>query len=414
VAIAEGRARAYAIGVGRAPGSMKKVALLIETSNAYARGLLRGIVAYIREHRPWSLYLAEHGRGDHPPKWLRGWRGDGIIARIETPAMANALRPMKVPVVDVSAARLIPSLPWFETDDPAFSQAAFEHLRERGFTRFGYCGDPRFNWSRWREEHFRRAAEVEGAQYFAYRPARRFPRDDAAQVEDIARWLRKLPRPIGIMACYDLRGQQVLDACRRCAIAVPDEVAVIGVDNDELLCELSHPPLTSVIPNTYHTGYGAAALLDELMSGKRLRAETHLVPPVGIATRQSTDVVAIEDRPVAMAMRHIREHACDGINVRDVLRAAPQSRRRLEGAFRRLFGRTPHEEILRLQLDRVKQLLVESDLALTEVAERAGFAHVEYLSVVFKKRFGMPPSRYRERNRPGRSGRGLYALGDGP
>ena len=115
---------------------MKQVALLIETSNAYARGLLRGIVAYIREHRPWSLYLAEHSRGDQPPSWLRGWRGDGIIARIETPAMAKALRPLKIPIVDVSAARLIPSLPWFETDDAAFAQAAFEHLRERGFKRF--------------------------------------------------------------------------------------------------------------------------------------------------------------------------------------------------------------------------------------------------------------------------------------
>jgi len=392
--------------VARTAPSAKKVALLIETSNAYARGLLRGIVAYIREHRPWSLYLAEHGRGDQPPRWLRGWRGDGIIARIATPALAGALRHMKVPIVDVSAARLITSLPWFETDDAAFAQAAFEHLRERGFTRFGYCGDPRFNWSRWREEHFRRAAEMEGGQYFAYQPGRRFPRDDAAQVEDIARWLRRLPRPIGIMACYDLRGQQLLDACRRCAIAVPDEIAVIGVDNDELLCELSDPPLTSLIPNTHRTGYDAAALLDELMSGKRPPAQTHLVPPVGVATRQSTDVVAIEDRSVAMAMRHIREHACDGINVKDVLRAAPQSRRRLESAFRRLFGRTPHEEILRLQLDRAKHLLVATDLPLSEIADRAGFAHVEYLSVVFKEKFGAPPSRYRARNRPGRSVRG--------
>jgi len=208
------------------------------------------------------------------------------------------------------------------------------------------------------------------------------------------------------MACYDLRGQQLLDACRRCAIAVPDEIAVIGVDNDELLCELSDPPLTSLIPNTHRTGYDAAALLDELMSGKRPPAQAHLVPPVGVATRQSTDVVAIEDRSVAMAMRHIREHACDGINVKDVLRAAPQSRRRLESAFRRLFGRTPHEEILRLQLDRAKHLLVATDLPLSEIAERAGFAHVEYLSVVFKKQFGVPPSRYRARNRPGRSGRG--------
>jgi LacI family transcriptional regulator len=380
---------------------MKQVALLIETSNAYARGLLRGVVAYIREHRPWSLYLAEHSRGDHPPGWLRQWRGDGIIARIETPAMAKALKTLKIPIVDVSAARLIPSLPWFETDDAAFARLAFEHLRERGFKRYAYCGDDRFNWSKWRAEHFQELAQAEGGEYFCFEPTRRYRRDDTALVEELTRWLRKLPKPIGLMACYDLRGQQVLDACRRAGIAVPDEVAVIAVDNDELLCELSHPPLSSVIPNTHQTGYKAAALLDELMAGRPLAAATCLIPPIGIATRQSTDVVAVEDRTVAMAMRFIREHAFEGINVQDVLRAVPQSRRRLESQFQHFFGRTPHEEILRVQVERAKILLLQTDLPLPEVAERAGFKHSEYLSVVLKRLTGLPPGQYRAQHRQG-------------
>jgi LacI family transcriptional regulator len=379
---------------------MKQVALLIETSNAYARGLLRGIVSYLRERGPWSLYLAEHGRGDRPPSWLRYWRGDGIIARIETPAMGQALRRLKMPIVDMSAARFVPSLPWFETDDAAFAQLGFEHLRERGFKRFAYCGDPRFNWSNWRLEHFKRAVRSENGQFFRYEPARRFQRDDAAQVDDIARWLRKLPKPIGLMVCYDLRGVQVLDAARRLGIAVPEEVAVISVDNDELICELSHPPLTSIIPNTHRTGYEAAALLDQMMGGRKVTGETHFIPPLGIATRQSTDVLAVEDVNVARAARFIREHACRGINVCDVLNAAPQSRRLLEGRFKKLLGRTPHEEIIRVQLHRVKQLLTETDLTLDDIAARAGFAHVEYLSTVFKKKTGMPPGRYRALNRP--------------
>lgn len=378
---------------------MKQVALLIETSNAYARGLLRGVVAYLREHEPWSVHLAEHGRGDRPPDWLATWRGDGILARIETPAMARALRRLKMPIVDVSAARLIPALPWFETDDSAIAQMAFDHLRDRGCRRFAYCGDARFNWSNWRGEHFQRAVAAEGGECLFYQPARRFRPDDAAQGDDLARWLRKLPKPVGIMSCYDPHGRQLLDACRRVGIAVPDEVAVISVDNDEVLCELSHPPLTSVIPNTHRTGYEAAALLDELMAGRKLRAETRLVPPVGVAARQSTSSLAIEDRQTALAVRFIREKACSGINVADVLQAVPQSRRLLEGRFRRLLGRTPHEEILRVQMDRVKQLLVETDLPLAEVAERAGFAHVEYLSVVFKRETGIPPSAFRRANR---------------
>jgi LacI family transcriptional regulator len=342
--------------------------------------------------------LAEHTRGDKPPAWLAGWEGDGIIARIENPAIARALHKMRLPIVDVSAARLVPSLPWFETDDAAIAQTAFEHLRERGFRNFAYCGDRRFNWSNWRQEHFERAVRAEGCPCFSYEPAGR-PPAHGDEMAEIARWVRKLPKPVGVMACYDLRGVQVLDACRRLDAPVPDEVAVVAVDNDELLCELAHPPLSSVIPNTRRTGYEAAALLDRLMSGGKSRGETHLIPPLGVATRLSTDVLAIEDPHVSRAVRFIREHACDGINVQDVLRAVPQSRRLLEGRFRKLLGRTPHEEILRVQVQRVKQLLTETDLTLDAIAERTGFSHTEYLSVVFRREVGTPPGRFREQNR---------------
>jgi LacI family transcriptional regulator len=187
----------------------------------------------------------------------------------------------------------------------------------------------------------------------------------------------------------------VLDACRRERLVVPDEVAVIGVDNDTLLCELSSPPLTSVIPNAHGAGYEAAALLDRLMAGKRVPAAARLIPPLGIAARQSTDVLAVEDRAVARAVQYIREHACEGINVGDVLGTVPLSRRVLEQRFQRLLGRTPREEILHVRLGRVRQLLVETDLPLHQVAERAGFAHVEYLSVWFKRETGRTPSAFR-------------------
>ncbi len=379
--------------------SAVKVALLVETSNAYARGLLRGIMAYRREHGPWAIYLSEHNRGDRPPRWLKHWDGHGIIARIENPSIADALRPLRIPIVDVSAARLIPSLPWFETDDGAIAHLAAEHLIERGFRNFGYAGDARFNWSDWRCEHFQHCIRAAGRSCAVYRPSRGFALDDEDQVDDLARWIRTLPRPVGIMACYDLRGQQVLDACRRIDAAVPDEVAVIGVDNDDLLCELSEPPLTSVIPNTQKTGYEAARLLDSLMVGGCVKGETHLIPPVGIATRQSTDVLAIDDTHVARAIHFIRTHACEGIKVRDVLKAVPHSRTLLESRFKRLLGRTPHEEILRVRLARVKQLLVETDLTLEEIADRSGFPHTEYLSVAFRREVGVPPSRFRTDHR---------------
>ena len=372
----------------------RQVAILIETSNAYARGLLQGVVHYIREHRPWSFHLMEQGRGDDPPPWLAGWDGDGIIARIETPRIARAVVRTGLPAVDLSAARLVPALPWVETNDEEIARLAADHLLERGFTRFAFCGDARFNWSVWRETQFVARLRAAGHDCVCYRPTA-LAGDVAAEAGNLARWLRELPKPVGLMACYDIRGQQVLDACRSAGLAVPDEVAVIGVDNDTLLCELASPPLSSVIPNAHGAGYAAAALLDRLMAGKRVAATAHLIAPLGLAERQSTDVLAVDDREVARAVRFIREHAREGINVGDVLRTVPLSRRVLEQRFQRLLGHTPREEILHVRLNRVKQLLAETDLPLYLVAERTGFEHVEYLSVLFKRETGKTPSAFR-------------------
>lgn len=385
--------------------SRQSVALLIETSNAYARGLLEGIVAYIREHRPWSIHLPEQGRGGSPPAWLAKWRGDGIIARIENADIARAVVKARLPIVDVSAARLVPGVAWVETDDRAIAQLAVDHFLERGFRHLAFCGDSAFNWSNWRREHFVRILQERGLGChvfdFSASAARRESRD--RQQRRLADWVRKLPKPVGVMACYDIRAQQLLDVCREIDVAVPDDVAVLGVDNDELLCDLSSPPLTSVIPNAVRTGYEAASLLDRLMDGRQVTPEPHLIEPVGIAVRQSTDVLAMDDRDVAAAVRFIREHACDRINVADVLKAVPLSRRVLESRFRARLGRTPHDEILRLKLERVKQLLLETELGIAAIAERAGFEHSEYLSATFKQHFGQSPSVYRRNHARGES-----------
>jgi LacI family transcriptional regulator len=197
------------------------------------------------------------------------------------------------------------------------------------------------------------------------------------------------------MACYDIRGREVLDVCRQLGISVPDEVALIGVDNDELICDLAEPPLSSAIPDTRRAGYEAARLLDRLMAGESELPLAHLIPPLGIAVRGPTDVLASDDADVSEAVRFIRAHASEGINVEDVLRAVPLSRRVLESRFEKQLGRTPHEEITRVQIERVKELLAATDLPLAEVAHRAGYKHVEYMSVAFKRDTGLAPSRYR-------------------
>ena len=201
------------------------------------------------------------------------------------------------------------------------------------------------------------------------------------------------------MACFDLVDARCSKPAACIDAAVPDDVAVVGVDDDELLCELSDPPLSSVAPDTHRTGYLAASLLDQLMSGRKVTVAVHRIDPIGLIVRESSDVLAIDDQDISQAVRYIREHACEGINVADVLDQVKLSRRVLESRFRRLIGRTPHDEIDRVRLNRVKELLRGTDLPLVQVAERAGFEHVEYLSVMFKKKAGIPPSAYRRQSR---------------
>ncbi|WP_417393547.1 XylR family transcriptional regulator [Gimesia sp.] len=377
--------------------SRPSIALLIESSNSYARGLLRGIMSYIHEHHSWSIYLPEHGRGNVPVSWLNNWHGDGIIARIENTKIAEAVVNAGVPAVDVSAARLAPSLPWVETDDRAIASLAARHLIDRGFQHYAFCGDHLFNWSRWRETHFQECIQATGFRCHTYPQTSGRKQAVPWEVEQkrLADWIRALPKPVGVMACYDIKAQQLLDVCRTINVAVPEEVAIIGVDNDEILCNLSEPPLSSVIPNTRLTGYEAAALLDRMIAGEAVSSEAQLIKPLGIATRQSTDIQAIDDKLISDAVRFIRQQACDGINVQDVLKSVPLSRRVLESRFQKIIGRSPHEEIMRIRLDRVKQLLEETELSLIEIAERTGFRHAEYLNVAFKKQTGTTPGSFR-------------------
>lgn len=376
-----------------------KVALLIETANSYGRGLLRGVRAYLRENKPWSIYLPEQGWGRNPGMDLSVWQGDGLIVRIETPMIAQSLEHIKLPMVDVSSARLRPELPWFENDYKAIAQMAFNHFSERGFKRFAFCGVPRYNWSIWMGQHYKQIVRDAGYSYFEHEPVAHLPFGDETELASIKEWLVNLPKPIALLASNDYRGRLVLHACRQCKIAVPDEIAVLGEDNDEVYCELSDPPLSSIAQNSKRIGYEAAACLDRIMKGEPVDNTGVFIPPIGVVTRQSTDVLAVEDRSVAQVVRYIREHATEGINVKDVLRACPQSRRLMETRFIKELGHSPHEEIINVRLTKVKNLLVESDLSMEAIAERCGFTHVEYLSVAFKRKVGVPPSVYRLKNK---------------
>lgn len=401
----------------------KRVALLIETSNAYARGLLSGIYSFIREHENWTTYFPELSRGDLPPTSLKHWRGDGVIARVENSQIAAIVSGLGVPVVDVSASRALPDVPWVETHDESIAQLAVQHLLERGFKNFAFCGDDRFAWSRYRRDGMKRILAQQGyvchtfgepvsKSLYAEKSAVssrssliqpvEVPGDKVEQAgsEDeellLLDWLKKLPKPVGILCCYDIRGRQLLEVCERNQIAVPEQVAVLGVDNDELVCNLAETRLSSIVPNSHGAGYLAASLLAKMLSGERVEAKAHLLKPLGIECRLSTDSLGVDDPEMIRVARFIREHACSGIKVEDLLREVDLTRRVFESRFRKSFGHSPHEAIQRIRLRRAEELLRETDLSLSVIADRAGFMHTEYFSVVFKKWKGVSPSQFRE------------------
>lgn len=389
---------------GRTP--TPRVALLIESSRSYGRELLMGVAKYIRIHGPWSVEFEEGDPAEHFPEWFTRWSWDGIIARVSTPAMAETLAGAGVPVVDLSGTLLDAGFPLIRSDEDAVGRLAAEHLVERGFHHFGFCGYNGTDWSDLRRGSFERWVEEAGFTCGSFEspgPSESFSRADyeehgERQEQELMEWLRALPKPCGVMACSDARGRQVLNCCREVGVAVPDEVAVIGVDKDEIFCELSDLPLSSVILNTQQIGFEAAVLLDALMTGETSTTSSILVPPLGVMARQSTDVLAIDDRHIAAALKHIREHACEGLNVGSLLKVVPLSRSVLERRFSQMLGKSPKAEILRVQLDRVCRLLSESDLPISEVADKAGFEHPEYMSRLFKKKIGMTPGEFRKQS----------------
>lgn len=371
----------------------RHVALLIETSNAYARGLLTGIRRFVTERPRWSLYLAEHSRHETDFSWLEGWRGHGVLARIENEETARFVRRLGLPTVDLSAKRLVPELPCVETDDRAIASLAVDHFAERGLRQFAYCGDAQYGWSVARAAAFAELARTHGAEPYEFKMEQSGLRSQDR--DRLADWLRSLPHPVGVLACYDIAGQEVLEACKIAGLQVPDQVAVIGVDNDELYCNLTSPPLSSIQPDAVRTGFLAAGILDQMMSGRPQRPGIRPIAPLRISTRQSSDIFAIDDPLVAAALRYIRDHSDRAITVSAVLQHVGLSRRALDHRFSQLFGRTVHAEIVRVRMARVAELLTATDWTLPRIAERLDFGHAEYMGVVFKRHTGRSPGAYR-------------------
>jgi LacI family transcriptional regulator len=368
------------------------VALIVETSTVFGRGILRGISHYVRENGPWSIYLEQRSIYDPAPRWLKKWAGDGIISRAAYPELARLVLSLGIPTVDLQEQVLGLDLPRIINDNEAVGRMAAEHFLERGFMHFGFLGHTEIGWSEGRRAGFAKTLEAAGYrcdEFKSGRARRRYHQRSWEQEQDhVAAWLLGLPKPAGVLACNDFRAVQLLDACRRAGVAVPEQVAVLGVDNEEFACEMSNPPLSSVATNPLHIGYEAASLLDRLMRGGKIYDRRIMVPPMGVVIRRSTDVGAISDPIVADAVQFIRQNACKGINIEDILEHLAVSRSVLQRRFRLELNKTIHEVIFKTRVERVKELLATTSLSREKIAHRTGFRHPEYMSAAFKEHTG--------------------------
>ncbi len=383
---------------------MPRVALLIESSRIYGRGILRGIARYAHLHGPWSIYYQERELHSGVPEWLKGWRGEGIIARIEDRRMANCLLALKLPVVDVLGSQRFESVIGFDTDANAVAKLAADFFLRSGFRHLAFCGYRGIPFSDRRESAFRDYLSRQGLllRVFSSRLARYPPahiqaveQSGLAAERGIALWLRKQPRPLGLFACNDVRAQQVLNACREHGLRVPEDIAVIGVDNDDVLCSLCEPPLTSIEPDTERLGFEAAGLLHKLMRGDRPKVQMVQIPPLRVVERASADMVAIGDAITVQAVRYIRDHLAEGIGVKDVVAHVGRSRTDLEQRFRHWLAASVRSEILRRRMDRACSLLQQSDMPLNEIASAAGFNTAAHLCRLFRRHLHQTPTQYR-------------------
>ncbi len=376
----------------------RQVALLIETATITGRDTLQGIGRYIQTHAGWECYISP-GLSDRFPAGLGDWKGDGILATIHTDQLRAELLDRHLPVVDLDGLQSESPFPRVLADDKAIGAMAAEEFLQRGHRHFGYMGLPDEHYSELRREGFHTRLAEEGFEALDNTRHSLGGREDwrwwRNQTEQ---WIRSLPKPVAVLTCNDNQGRTLTSVCNRAELRIPEDVSILGVDNDAVLCQLCSPPLSSIEKDDQARGFQAAALLDALMQGERPPAETITIPPRQIVTRQSSDLLAVEDADVAEALRFIRQNASHPIGVSDVLRHIPISRSSLEKRFAAAIGRLPGEEIRRVHIERAKQLLARSDLPMAEVARRSGLRTAKSLSDVFSRNVGMAPSAYRRQH----------------
>lgn len=378
----------------------RTIHLDIQTFAAYQRLILEGIVNYWHRHRPGWRFSFYHWPTADPVMRMKQLKDiDGIISHGPDQSIATYLSSIEVPVVLIEQKPANVTLPLINADNDKIARMAFEHLRDKGFRRFACSSLDAWPMNE-RAAAFDRVVTDAGlgpVDQFTIDPSS--PSMFPGQRDALRKWVADLRKPIGLFCANVAESWRVVEACHQLRVHVPDEVAVIGCDKDDVTCALTHPPLSTIDHGMEHAGYEAAALLHRLMDGEPAPTETILIPPVGVIERQSSDTLAIEDTNVRDAVRFIREAALRSITPADVVDQVLVGRRRLEMRFKEVVGRTIQQQIVHERVEHARHLLINTDLSLVEIGRRCCFDHVSRLSEAFTRVIGTPPSVYRREAR---------------
>ena len=383
---------------------LPQVAVLLESSHEISRGMLRGILDYVRLYGPWALNIVAGGANDQKLPDLKAWRGSGIIARIPNAWTASDVVAARLPTVIVDPiddylepGNALARCCRVQCDSLAVGRMAAEHYIRNGFTRFAFVGVPDdINWSQWRMKSFTERLAEAGFGCDVCPPPRTGEHEWEVEHKRVCRWLKRLPKPVAILAANDARGRQVLNACLTADIPVPYEAAVLGVNNDTLICETSLPPLSSIAVDMEQAGYAAAELLDQLMRRTLREQRTITYEPTGVVPRASTELLHVTDRLVIRALEFIRINAGLNIRVSDVADHLGVTRRWAEKRFEQTLTRSVMDEIQRVRMETIRALVSQTGQPFTQIASRCGFTSANHLGIIFRERFGMTMSDYRK------------------
>jgi LacI family transcriptional regulator len=376
-------------------GTGKRVAVLVETDDSWGREVVESIARFAHEAH-WSLLLSPRDE-QHRLRLPSRWNGDGAIVSLRDHAICRHVKAAGVPAVDVAIQ--MPEECWLgrvATDDEARAAMAFEHFQSRHFEHFACYSPPIGRYSHDRAAAFQRAAKAAGYPCDIFTAAKNKQGGWDGNQAAVATWLKSLPRPLAVFAADPYPARQLIEICQLEGLRIPDEIAVLAGDTDDLLCNIASPRISSVELACHKIGRAACDMLKSIMEGGPVPQKPELIPPLRVIARHSTEILAVEDRDLAQIVQYIRDRAAEGIRVSDILRAFPISRRSLEQRFRNILGRSPAEEIRRTRLQHARKLLVETDMSVAEIATASGVCSGAQLASAFRRYLGIRPSALRE------------------